>query len=225
MSNPTQNLNLFIDLKTQDRLRKWFSERGSLTGLTLTGLSLGDSDVDYKMSQQFYNIKTLSAPYEVGQIKHKLVYDGQINNLIGVLNTFLRKVNPDGTVSSLYNYIQGNSSNINFTAGTAPPVLANGYNWSNIPFTVTEPLRQGFILFTQTLPDGYYDSNNNKLRLQETYDFDISVIPTGWEVIKDDLNGSLFMTKPNAYTFLTQFGQIKITGRISGITKTITFNY
>ncbi len=225
MSNPTLNLNLFIDLKTQDKLRKWFSERNSLNGLVLTGLSLGDSDVDYKLSQQFYNIKTLAAPYEVSEIKHKLVYDGQINNLIGILTTYLRRVNPDGTVDSLYYYINGNSSNISFNPGTAPPVLANGYDWPTIPFTITENDREGFILFPQTLPDGYYDTNGNKLRLKETYDFDISVIPAGWEIIIDDVNGSLLIAKPTGYTFLTLFGQIKISGRDSGITKTINFNY
>jgi len=223
--NPTTNLNLFIDLKTQDLLRKWFSERNNLTNFSLTGLSLGDSDVDYKLSQQFYNIKTLAAPYNVKEIKHKLVYDGQINNLIGELTVYLRRVNPNGSVSSLYNYIDGYSSNFVFASGDTPPTLANGKNWDSIPFSLSEVDREGFIVFPQTLPDGYYDNNGNKLRLKETYDFTISVIPVGWEIITDTDNGSFFIAKPASYVFLLQNSQITIKGKISGITKTITFNY
>jgi len=225
MNNPTANLNLFIDLKTQDRLREWFSKRGSLQSLTLTGLALGDSEVNYKLSQQYQNIQTLSTPYEIPRIKHKLIYSGQANNLIGYLNTYLRHVDKDGNVESLYNYIDGVSSNVTFSQGQYPPVLVNGKNWNTVLFNITQTEREGFIVFTETLPDGYFDANGKKMRLREEYSFEISVLPVGWEIIIDEPNGSFLIAKPDSYSFLTLFSQIKITGKLSGISKVITFNY
>jgi hypothetical protein len=225
MSNPTINLSLFIDLKTQDRLRKWFSERGSSNGLTLTGLSLGDSEINYKLSQQFNNIKILPTPYEVPRIKCKLIYEGNINNITGIVTTYLRKVNSDGSVSSLYNFITGSSNNLTFIAGNLPPALINGYDWGTIPFDPMDSNRQGFIVFCQTVPDNYYDNNGNPLRLKEQYDIIIDTIPLGWEVIIDDTNGSFLIAKPADYIYLSAVEQIRIKGRQSGISKILTFNF
>jgi hypothetical protein len=207
-------------LKAQDRLRKWFSKRGIPDGLQITCISLGDSDVDYEMSQQADQMNIIPAAYEIPRIKSKLIYSGSIANITGNVLCYVRKVDPNGNVASTYFY----PPQLTFFNGVNVPILVRGYNWSSISFELTNPLREGNILFFSTVPDNYFDSNGNIARLVEQYDFTFTNLPTGWEVIIDDLNGSLFIAKPAGYTFITDVGLIKIKGRLTGLEKNITFN-
>ena len=77
MATTFNNIQLALDVKAQDRLRKWFADRGSAANLIITSVGLGDSDVDYELSQQYTRMKVLNAPYNVGKIKHHLIYEGQ----------------------------------------------------------------------------------------------------------------------------------------------------
>ena len=228
MSNPTTNLSLFIDLKTQDKLRKWFSERDNGSPINIKNLALGDSDVDYKLSLQVNKIRPLPAPYEVPRIMSNILYKGNVGNITGVITAYLRRVNNVGQVESLYNHISGFSGSLNFTNGTNPPVINNEYDWNSIPFTQTPTTKEGFIVFLQTLPDNYFEIDGvTPKRLIETYDisFDNINFPSTWEAIIDDLNGSFLLAVPNTYTFGTNIQQIKVKGRISGIIKFLTFIY
>lgn len=231
MSNPTTNLNLFIDLKTQDRLRKWFSLRDTTNGpgqIDIKNLALGDSDVDYKLSLQVNKIRPLPAPYEVPRIKHNLLYEGNVGNITGVISAYLRRVNNTAQVESLYNHISGMAGGLAFSSGNLPPTISNEYNWSTIPWTQTPGEREGFIVFLQTIPDNYFDTDGiTPMRLVETYDieFDTTNFPATWEVIIDNINGSFLIAVPTTYTFGTLTQQIKIKGRLSGIIKYLTFIY
>lgn len=216
------NVQLSLDIKAQDRLRQWFSQRGSSGNVLIKCVGLGDSDVDYEMTQQYTRMKILNAPYNVPRIKHHLVYSGDVLNVTGVLSTFLRRVNDLEEVESLYSYPPDNT---NFTAGIIPPTLANGYDFLDIIFDTLSVVREGFIVYFQTLPDNYLDSDGVQQRLVEQYDFTFNNVPSSWEVIVDQTNGSFLIAKPAGYVFTTQQGSILIKGQDSSITKTILFNY
>src|ERR1039458_3001292 len=98
------NVNLAIDIKAQEVLRNFFSQRGGGNNVIFTCVALGDSDVDYEMSQQVSRIKVLNAPYQIPQIKHKLIYSGVSSNLTGHITVFARSVGVGGLVSAYYNY-------------------------------------------------------------------------------------------------------------------------
>lgn len=224
MSNPTTNLSLFIDLKTQDRLRKWFAARDSSNPINIKNLALGDSDVDYKLSLQVNKIRPLPAPYEVPRIKSNLLYTGQIGNVTGVVTTYLRRVNSSGAIESLYGHISGLAGGLGFSSGTLPPTINNEYNWSSIPFSYNLG-REGFIVFAQTLPDNYFETDGvTPKRLVERYDFEFDPnIPTSWEVIIDDANGSFLIATPTGYVSTGVEQQVKIRGRQSGIIKFLNY--
>lgn len=218
-NNPAR---LTLDAKVQDRLREWFSKRGLPDAIQLKSVQLGDSDVNYEMSQQVNTIRVLNAPYQVQGIKHKLTYTGATSNVSGKIETYYRHVNDLGQVGSFYTY----PTNLTLTLGVYPPSRGNQVNQLTIPFNTFSNTKEGFIVFNQTLPDGYFTPIDNiPMRLKEEYDFTISVYPTGWEFIIDQVNGSIFIAKPDSYVFLGMTGTILIKGHLSSLTRTIDFNY
>jgi len=218
------NLQLFIDLKTCDRLRQWFSKRGSADNIQIQAIEVGDSDIDYQLSANPSIIRTLNAPYQVSKIKHKLIYQGSIaGGLAGSLTTFLRHINSTGGVESLYNYPP---DSITYTLGIVPPTLSNGMDFNTILFNIGLTDKEGFIVFIQTLPDNYIDQVSGlPMRYQEEYDLNFVGLPNSWEVIPDVINGSFMIAKPSNYIFTSSIGTITISGRDTGIKKSITFNY
>lgn len=215
------NLQLSVDVKAQDILRQWFSKRGGASNVVITCVGLGDSDVDYNMSQQVSRIKVVQAPYNTPRIKHHLYYSGVETNITGVITTFLRRVNEFDRVESLYNY----PGSMTYTEGVIPPTLANGYDYVTINFDTGSIVKEGFIAYFQTLPDNYVDGSGVQQRMKEEYSFTFIDVPNTWEVIVDQTNGSFLIAKPAAYTFLSYQGSIRVKGLASGLERTILFNY
>ena len=221
------NTTLTIDLKMQDRLRRWIG--GNLGNLqpanNLMCVQFGDSDIDYNMSMNQQNIRILSAPYNCENIKHKLAYEGGTNGISGNIVTFRRYINSSGVVQSLYSYPPSTS----FTSGTVPPTVLNGLDTQSISFTTTT--LEGYILFAQTVLDNYYDSNGLNLRLPEQYNITClfngsTTIPANWEVNIDYINGSCLIAKTAGVTIGTSnTGIITFQGINSGMTHTVTFKY
>lgn len=213
---------LAVDVKAQDRLREWFSKRGNLDNVVITSVGLGDSDVDYNMSQQATRIKVIQAPYQTPKIKHHLYYKGVTSNITGTITTFLRRVNELDEVESLYSYPPNNTT---FESGIVPPELVNGYNFLTINFDIGSIVKEGFIVYNQTLPTNFVDDNGIQQRVVEQYDFTFNDIPGSWEVIVDSTNGSFLIAKPAAYTFQSLQGSIIVKGASSGLQKIILYNY
>ena len=171
------NRQLVLDVKVQDRLREWFSHRGSNESVLIRCIGLGDSDVDYELSDQVDKIQVLNAPYNVPQIKHKLIYSGAASNLTGVLTAFVRYVDNAGIVTSLYNYPPTQT----FSSGIFPPTVVNGLDTTQIVFSGA--LREGYIVFFQTLPDNFTEPDPNNasatlpLRLPEQYQISVENLP------------------------------------------------
>jgi hypothetical protein len=211
---------LKLDIKAQDRLRRWFAERNNPHNIQITCVGLGDSDIDYELAGRSNTIQNLAAPYDTPTIKHHLVYSGLVNNITGKITLFLRRVTSNGIVQSLYGY----PPTLAFTSGVIPPTLANGYDFSVISFDNSLITREGFVGFLQTLPDNYLDSNNVQQRLNEQYTYDIVNLPTNWEFIIDHVNNSFLLAKPDNYVFQNTSGLIKVKGNDSGLSKTIIFN-
>ena len=157
--------NITLDIKIQDELRKWFSQRGSQNNLQITGISLGDSDIDYELSQNKEIIKSFPAPYRSYGIKHKLIYDGNINNLSGTIVTNIVKINSEGYLQSIYNYPQDSV----FLSGTTKPGASTGLNFEKIPFDSASTVLEGYVVFISTLIDQYLDVNGNRERYLESY--------------------------------------------------------
>jgi len=168
---------LILDVKAQDRLREWFSQRGSTANVLIKCVGLGDSDVDYELSDQVDKIQVLSAPYNIPQIKHKLIYDGQASNLTGIITAYLRRVDETNQINSLYGYPPTQT----YSSGIFPPLVTNGFDWSAITFSGTT--REGFIVFFQTLPDNFTEPDPNNLsqvlplRFVEQYDIVVDNLP------------------------------------------------
>lgn len=216
------NTRLTLDLKAQDKLRSWFARRQDTNNVVITCVELGDSDIDYELSQQTNSIKILDAPYDTSRIKYKVLYTGNDSNLSGILTTFIREIPPNSIINSLYTY----PTNTNFTPGIQPPTLANGKDYSVITFDTLSVSKEGFLVFFQTLPDGYLDSSGAQERLAEPFLFTLTNVPLSWEVILDSPNGSLMISKPDSYIFAgSTNGTIKARGLLSGIERTVTFNY
>lgn len=210
---------LTINTTVQDRLRQFFATRnGSLQDVKISSVGLGDSDVNYELTPQYTNIKVIESSYNIPRIKYHLVYDGVVDNLTGSIESYIRLVSFTGVVSSYYGY----PGNTTLTPGVVPPLRANQVNVTALGYSGTR--KQGYIVFNQTLPDNYTDSSGVKLRLKEEYQFDTYNFPSSWELIIDNINGSFFLAKPTGYTFISSTGTIKITGKKSALTKTITFN-
>lgn len=161
--------NIFLSLKAQDRIRQWFSQRGSKTNPIITNLVLGDSDVDYELSQQINNIKILPAPYNISQIKYPMIYQGELNNVTATLETYIRHINSAGEIEALYNY-----PNLTFVEGQLPPTVSMNKDFNSLAFT---PLTEGYIIFPVSLPLNYLDVNGNQMRFKEPYDIFINNLP------------------------------------------------
>lgn len=214
---------LNITIKAEDRLREWLSKRGSTDGLQLSFVALGDSDVDYEMSLQSERISTVPSAYQIPQIKYKLLYEGNPGNFAGEIVVYSRYVDQDGNVGSLYSFPP---NNLTYTLGVSPPTLGNGYNQNSILFNTLNANAEGYIVYLQTLPDGYVDeTTGDPLRLQEVYSIVFTGLPVSWEVILDEPNGSFLIARPAGYTFTSGTGTIEITGNNSSIKRTLTFNY
>lgn len=195
-----ENTQLKLDVKAQDRLREWFAQRNDaeVDNLVLTCLSLGDSDVDYKLSDKVDQIRVLNAPYNVERIKHKLIFRGSNTNLTGTITAFARYVNQDGTLSSLYEYPPSSET---FLPGIFPPSVENGFDQSELIFQGgLDATREGYVLFFQTLPDGFFvgtgEDPTQLLRLVEPYDITIENMPS----VKDVTNA----TNSTPITIVTQ---------------------
>ncbi len=218
--------NLKVDLKAQDRLRRWLadrSENNDFKELIIKSIVLGDSDIDYRMSTYYDKINILNSPYQVEGIKNKLIFEGQTSNLSGNIVTYGRKILNDGTIASLYNYPP---NNINYIISNSPPIKLNGYDINNLSFP-DDNQKFGWVIFIQSLPDNYFDDSNNQLRYNEKYDIQLKNFPvSGWEFIHDEENGSFILAKDEGFSLVgNNNGEIKIIGKDTSITKTITFNY
>lgn len=183
---------LQLDVRVEDRYRKWFSTLGQDGCLAATCVVLGDSDIDYELAPNIDQTRVVSTPYHVEGIKHKLIYNGVGKNLAGQIVCFARKVDDLGNVYSIYDY----PTNEVFAAGVIPPTLANGKNWERVTFT---DAKMGFILYFSTVLDYYLDDDGVKKRLVETYDFsfdwDGGAKPAGWDYVIDNDNGSILIAK------------------------------
>jgi hypothetical protein len=217
---------LSIDVKVQDKYRKWFSTLGSENLLTAKCVILGDSDIDYELSGNMNNAKILNAPYAVDGVRYKLIYNGVGKNLAGSIKCFARKVLSTGDIQGLYTY----PANETFTTGVIPPSLGNGKNWEKFTFNDNQ---MGYILYFSTVLDYYFDADGVKKRLVEAYDytFDWDGSPTtasGYEYVIDNDNGSLLLSKQNTTGSpigLTYRGSLTIKGQFSQKTKKILFNF
>lgn len=214
-----------INIVLQDKYRKILSE---FKNKSITTLALGDSDVDYlyesRLPRSFDYV--LDAPYNIQEIKNKLIFNGIGKDLSGNVSVFARKVLANGSVQSLYNHPTTN----NFSTGVSVPKLSNGLDISQITF---DNNKMGYILYFQTILDFYLDENNLNKRLDETITSTITWngttnIPVNWEITKDDINNSLLISKldttlnPVSNSYL---GEIKLKGEVSKKEKTIKFNF
>jgi hypothetical protein len=217
---------LQLDIKVEDRYRKWFSGLGIDSQLKASCVILGDSDIDYELAPNVENSRILSTPYSVEGIKHKLIYNGVGKNLAGSIKCFARKVNSDGTLSSLYDY----PANDTFTAGVTPPTLNNGKNWEKITFDDT---KMGFVLYFSTVLDFYLTDEDVKKRINEEYTITFdwngsSVTPASWDYKIDNVNGSLLLAKQDTTSSpvsSSYLGKITITGTFSNKVKEVKFNF
>lgn len=172
---------LFINLKTQDKLREWFSKRGSVENIVFNNMSLGDSDINYELSSQLNKIVSLPTPYQTPSIKHKLTFDGNFNGLSGKINAYIRKIDKDGNISSQY------EAQNNFKEGIVIPTVNQKYDCVNINFT---NVVEGIVIFFETIPDGYVDSNGKVVRVEEDYFFSFENLPESLAITINPLGGS-----------------------------------
>ncbi len=232
---------LLLDIKVQDRLREMLAT-GSLP--QLTGVVLGDSDIDYTVPNMM-NARISNSPFSVNKIKYPLIYSGSESGLDGYITCFARQVISATEVDSLYGYPPDSSM---YTAGTTPPNINNGLNQSAITFyPAPSPapdstfIKMGYVLFFQTLLLNYFDPTTGllqRLNEQMTYSF-TPALPAGWEVTIDDsvtpvtigsetinvYNNSMLIAKPVASSGPFGFiSTLQIEGQLSNITKTVTIN-
>lgn len=215
---------LELEIKIQDRYRKYFSSLGNDAQLKSTCVILGDSDIDYELAPNVSQSRILSAPYNVNGVKHKLIYNGVGKNLSGLIKCFSRKVLSDGTIQGLYNY----PTDEIWETRMMPPSLENGKNVEVLVFD-ENVTKMGYILFFSTVLDYYFDENGVKKRLVEKYNFSFDwngseVAPTGWESIIDNDNGSLLLAKDTATVSVLPNCTITIIGQFSNKVKRVKFN-
>lgn len=215
---------LQLDIKVQDSYRELISKLGQ-EGIELTCVILGDSDIDYELSLDMNNAKILNSPYDVKGVKYPLLYNGSGKGLAGTVTCFARKVDENSKINSLYTY----PTDMVYTYGRIPPVLENGFDFDRLDYTDD---KMGYILFFQTLLDYYVTDDGIPERLKETYTFNItfngsSTVPTGWEIVLDEDNGSLLIGKSAVVvSSLSVFdGKIEIEGKTTHNIKIIEFNY
>ena len=217
---------LVVDVKLQDQYRSYIAKMIADPTQIPSTVILGDSDIDYELSPNVGNSAILNTPYGQCGIKHPLIYNGVGANLSGLINCFARQVQANGTVDSLYNY----NTNLNWSAGVIPPVLANGYDWDQITFTDSQ---MGYVLFFESVLDYYLTSTGVQEQLQETYTFTFSwngsvITPSNWNYVIDNTHGSLLLAKLDTTSTpigLNYRGSITIEGQFTGFIKVVTFNY
>jgi len=236
--------NIIVDIKIQDELRRLFSERGSTNGIKITNLSLGDSDINYDLVDNYKTIKTFPSPFKTYGIRHKLVYEGDVNNVSGNINCNLVKIikDVDGIVKlqATYNYPPDST---NFITKKTKPGLVNASDFSQLIYSDQENSVSGYVVFLKTIIDNYFDSSNNPLCLKESYSLYINnvllnfsdtgvllnseLIPGGWEFIYDIENYSFMLLKPEGYSFSLsgEEATIQIIGEETAIKKQLIFNY
>lgn len=232
--------NVTLDIKVQDKLRELFSKRGSDRSVKITNISLGDSDIDYDLSQQREIIKCFKTPFNVNGIKHKLIYEGEVNNISGTVQTNIIKLtknlNNITSLNSLYNYPPDSNT---FIPGKIKPTLENAYNASMLDFG-PDLVDIGYVVFAKTMMDNYYSKSTGKpLRLEEGYTISLSseklnfntegniinsdILPGGltdkWEIIYDEENSSFSICKPASYSSIGEKRVIELLGKKTGIKK------
>lgn len=187
----TNSRQLFIDLKAQDRLREWFSKRGGSreSNLVVDRFSLGDSDVDYELSQQLNSMQILPTPYQTPQIRHKLIFDGDYSNVTGSLKLLVRKLNEVGGVSATYD------SSGNLTQSRVVPDV----KYARDPSLLFTTAKEGYIVFIETLPDNYVDTTGAPLRLKESYDVIFTNLPQPIDFQSDGISPKSTFTTPMAH--------------------------
>lgn len=222
MFNPTRRL--IVDIKVQDKLRKLFASNNNFVSYSC--IEFGDSDVDYRLSFDATKIRVLNAPYSLQGIKNKLAYSGLLTGVLGELSVYKRYINDNGIVESYYGY----PGNTVLSPGNTPPVLANGFNSNNLQFIVdgslTSAVREGWIVYLQSLPLGFVDENGNQLRYIEPYEITFSTaLPAGYEYIEDTVNGSFCITRDlTTHPLTTTTSIITIRGVYSRLTTQLTIN-
>jgi len=219
------NSRLQIDIKVSDAYRQYLSSLGFDTALKGSCVILGDSDVDYQLAPNVQTNRILNAPYSPAGVKHKLLYNGVGKNLSGTIKAFARRVEPDGSIMSLYQY---NADEV-FYPGDTPPTLAEGKNWDQITF---DDLKRGYILFFESVLDYYLTADNIKKRISEAYTFtfnwDGGPKPSNWDFVIDNTNGSLLLAKQDTTGTpigLNYRGTLTIAGQFTKLTKVVTFNF
>lgn len=215
------NTQLQIQIKAQDRFRQMIANISNPN--VLTCVMLGDSDINYEMSNNIDNVRIMDAPYDCEAIKYPLIYNGEGKGLSGEINCFARQIDANGNIMSLYNYPTSNT----LTYGKTIPSLANAFDWSQLIFGAN---KMGYILFFETLLDNYLDINNIPQRMQEQYKFTVTfngsqVVPNNWDIIYDNNNGSLLIGKNIVNVGNANNGMITIFGLVSRFQKTILFNF
>ncbi len=213
---------LQLDIKLQDPYREIISKLGK-GNVEITCVILGDSDIDYELSQDMNNAKILNAPYSVTSVKYPLVYNGLGKSLVGKVTCFARKIDSASKVNSLYTY----PTNKVFSYNRIPPTLENGFDWDKLEFTAD---KMGYILFFQTLLDFYVDDNGVQQRVKEQFSFNITfnnspILPSGWEIIIDQDNGSLLIGKNASAVTNIYNGKIEVQGKTTSNKKVIEFNF
>ena len=228
---------LTLDIKVQDKFRSMLANIAN-GSMTLSGVILGDSDIDYENSININDSRILNTPFNVDAIKYPLIYNGSGRGLYGYISCFARQVNSDGSISSLYQY----PTNSTFTAGTTIPTLGDGYNFNSLTFSAA---KLGYILFFQTILSNYEDSGTGlQERLNEQIDITVkfngsTIVPLPWQVTIDggttqiNIDGLPYTVYNNSMLIgkdLTDSvsansnGQIIVSGELSNIKKTINFN-
>lgn len=208
---------LQIDIKTQDRLREKFSKQGETSFKTLTGLSVGDSDINYEIAYKNSFPLITDAPFNSEDIRFKLISNGIAANLAGSTIVYARRL-VDNTIRSLYQYPLNSSSSEkdDWFLGNGVPSVETGKEVSTLPFFVGDSNDlEGLILFAQTLPDNYFDEDGVQERVNESFSIDVFYgpnvgmadfeaamsaaegnSPTGYPwmtIIKDEENGSIIL--------------------------------
>jgi len=216
--DPTQ---LQIQIKAQDRFRKMIANISNKNALTC--VMLGDSDIDYETAIDIEHTRIMDAPYNCEAIKYPLIYNGEGKGLSGQINCFVRQIDSNGNIKSLYNYPTNNT----LTYGKTIPTLENGFDWSQLTFDST---KMGYILFFETLLDNYLNEDNIPQRMSEEYKFTVTfngseIVPTKWDIIYDYVHGSLLIGKDSLNVGSVNNGMITIFGLTSRFQKTVIFNY
>ena len=151
------NSVLTLDIKIEDKFRNMLANLSS--GMPrLTGVILGDSDIDYDFPD-IKNARIHNAPYNINKIRYPLIFSGGEKGMEGYITTFVRKIvdttdyfsviiNPTCRIDSMYSYPGSNS----FISGGSPPTLGNGYDWDTLDF---EDAKMGYIIYFQVILFGH----------------------------------------------------------------------